>query len=161
MDDDFFAHMEEIDLCWRARNLGYKIMYCGESAVYHVGAGTLAKANPRKTYFNFRNNLFLLCKNQPPGLPFMKLGLRFFVDAVAALKFLLGGETGHCLAVMRAYLHFYGSFFKMLRKRRELKKNIRHYATGCIFRGHIVWEYFVRGKRKFSELKPESFQPGG
>src|SRR5665213_1345257 len=79
-DEDFFAHMEEIDLCWRMRNRGWKVMYCGESTVFHVGAGTLSKQNPKKTFLNFRNNLVLLAKNHAPGWFGLKLFLRMVLD---------------------------------------------------------------------------------
>lgn len=157
LDEDFFAHQEEIDLCWRLRNKGYKIMYCPRSTVYHVGAGTLAKINPQKTFFNFRNNLFLLCKNHASQFFFAKFLLRGVLDGVAAMKFLFSGDVSHCLAVFRAQISFCKHLPKMLGKRKLLKQNIKYYATGCIYRGSIVWDYFLKGKRKFSELEEKLF----
>jgi GT2 family glycosyltransferase len=156
-DEDFFAHMEEIDLCWRIRNLGFNIMYFPQSTVYHVGAGTLAKMNPRKTYYNFRNNLFLLCKNHAPGFFYSKFFLRAVLDGVAGIKFLLSGEFGHFFAIIRAHFSFYGMFSRTIKKRKLIQENIKHYATSCVYRGSIVWQYFVKGKRKFSELDEKLF----
>jgi GT2 family glycosyltransferase len=110
LDEDFFAHMEEIDFCWRVKNAGYKVMYCPNSVVYHVGGGTLPKHSPRKTYLNFRNNLSLLYKNLYSTELFFVLFVRSFLDEIAALKFLFGGSFGDFLAVHKAYFHFYKSY---------------------------------------------------
>ena len=157
LDEDFFAHMEEIDLCWRIRNLGYKIIYCPDSMVYHVGAGTLAKMNPQKTYYNFRNNLLMLCKNHAPGLLRTKLLLRGIFDGLAGIKFLFAGDVAHFFAVIRAHFSFYSMLGKTLKKRKAIRKNIKRYATNCVYRKSIVWEYFVNGKKKFSELDKNLF----
>ena len=122
LDEDFFAHMEEIDLCWRIRNLGYKIIYCPDAVVYHVGAGTLAKRNPQKTFYNFRNNLLMLCKNHAPGFFGMKLIFRGVLDGMAAFKFLLSGDANHFFAVLRAHISFYSMLGKMLKKEKQYKK---------------------------------------
>lgn len=156
-DEDFIIHMEEIDLCWRIRNLGYKIMYCPHSVVYHVGAGTLAKMNPRKTFFNFRNNLLMFCKNDSSGFFLIKLFFRVWMDIIAAFKFLLSGDILHCIAVLRAHFSFYFMFLKMMRKRKAIRKKIIHYANSGIYHSSIVWEYFINGKRKFSELNKNLF----
>ena len=157
LDEDFFAHMEEIDLCWRIRNLGYRIFYCAGSTVYHVGAGTLAKMNPQKTYYNFRNNLLLMCKNHAPEFFFLKFLLRGSLDGLAGIKFLLSGQFGHFFAILRAHFSFYSMLPKTMSKRKLIKQNIKRYATSCVYRGSIVWEYFAKGKTKFSEMDQKQF----
>jgi GT2 family glycosyltransferase len=152
LDEDFFAHMEEIDLCWRLRNRGWKVMYCGDSMVFHVGGGTLSKQSARKTFLNFRNNLVLLVKNHAPGWFWIKIFLRMVIDGVASIRFLLAGDFAHGWAVQRAHFSFYGSLGKTIRKRKALKRGIRQYATSCIYEGNIVFDYFLRKKRTFTEL---------
>jgi GT2 family glycosyltransferase len=157
LDEDFFAHMEEIDICWRIKNRGWKVMYCPHSKVYHVGGGTLSKINNHKTYLNFRNNLFLLCKNHSSKYFTIKLFLRGILDGIAAIKFLLSFEFSHFGAVLKAHGSFYASFGKILKKRREQQKLIKHYSTTAIYRRSIVAEYFFRGVRKFSQLDQKFF----
>jgi GT2 family glycosyltransferase len=151
-DEDFFAHMEEIDLCWRLKNIGYKIMYCADSTVYHVGGGTLNKLSPQKTFLNFRNNLMLLCKNHASQYFVIKLFIRFVLDGVAGVKFLLSGEFGHFVAVINAHFSFYASFRKTLQKRRELKQQIKQYTTTAVYLHSIIADYFLRGKKTFKEI---------
>jgi GT2 family glycosyltransferase len=157
LDEDFFAHMEEIDLCWRFKNEGYKVMYCSESTVYHVGGGTLSKLSPRKTYLNFRNNLILLCKNHAPGFFLLKLGMRMNLDGIAGIKFLLSGDVRHFFAVIRAHLSFYRTLPRTFKKRRSLRKKIKTFSSSAIYRKCIVFDYYLRGKRKFSELDEKQF----
>jgi len=157
LDEDFFAHMEEIDICWRIKNLGWKVMYCPHSKVYHVGGGTLSKINDHKTYLNFRNNLFLLCKNHSSKYFIIKLFLRGILDGIAAIKFIFSFEFNHFAAVLRAHGSFYASFGKTLRKRRAMQKLIKNYTTTAVYRKSIVAEYFFRGVRKFSQLDQRYF----
>lgn len=157
LDEDFFAHMEEIDLCWRMKNAGMKIMYCGESTVYHVGGGTLSKLSPQKTFLNFRNNLVLLAKNHAPGYFPLKLFLRLCLDGIAGIKFLLSGDGRHCWAVLRAHFAFYGSIGKTMAKRRAMKKQITKYSASAVYDGNIVYEYFLKGRKHFSDLPAERF----
>jgi GT2 family glycosyltransferase len=152
-DADFFAHMEEIDLCWRMKNMNYRIMYCPDSIVYHIGGGTLPKNSPRKTYLNMRNNLFLLLKNLPASRLFPILFSRFLLDAVASFKFLIDGGVGDFWAVVKAHMSFYANFNKMRRKRNRAQSHV----IG-IFHGNIVWEYYVMRRETFKEL-PDRFQP--
>jgi GT2 family glycosyltransferase len=159
LDEDFFAHMEEIDLCWRMRNRGYKIMYCGKSIVYHVGGGTLGKQNPQKTYLNFRNNLMLLLKNKQGPFLFFRIFWRMCLDFIAGMKFLFDGEPAHFWAVQRGHFGFYARVPQTRKKRIALKKHIKHFATKGIYQKNIVVEYFLRGKKKFSDLDKENF-PG-
>lgn len=152
-DEDFFAHMEEIDFCWRLKNGGYKIMYCPESTVYHVGGGTLPKKSSQKTYLNFRNNISLLYKNLPSELLFKVFALRFPLDGVAAFKFLLDGGFGDFYAVLRAHLYFYRNFNKLRSKRRHLTHNNVH----GIYKKNLVREYYLNKKTMFSQLHPDDF----
>ena len=156
-DEDFFAHMEEIDLCWRIKNMGYKIMYCPHSTVFHVGGGTLAKTSPRKTYLNFRNNLLLMTKNHDPGFFVIKLLMRMVLDGVAGMKFLLSGDFSHFNAVLKAHFSFYGMFGKTMKKRRALQKQVKQYTTTAVYRRSIVVDYYLRGKKKFSDLEERNF----
>ncbi len=157
LDADFFAHMEEIDLCWRLRNRGRKIMYCAQSTIYHVGGGTLNKTSPRKTYLNFRNNLILLTKNHASRFFWIKLCLRMTLDGVAGVRFLFSGDFSHFTAVLKAHFSFYGSLSSTLQKRKKEKAAISVYAKSCVYNGNIVVEYFLKGKKKFSDLDQRKF----
>ena len=153
LDDDFFAHMEEIDFCWRVKNEGYKNMYCPHSTVYHVGGGTLPKQSSRKTYLNFRNNFILLYKNLPSNQLFKVFFFRLFLDGIAALKFLAEGGFKDFWAVVRAHFSFYRTLRKTKAKRKLLKQN----EVTQIYKGSVVLEHFLRGKKKFSELDESKF----
>ena len=153
LDDDFFAHMEEIDFCWRLKNEDYKIMVCPASVVYHVGGGTLPKKSARKTYLNFRNNFSLLFKNLPKEKLFITFLVRLFLDGIAGLKFLFEGDFQDLTAVIQAHLYFYRNYGKLRKKRKNLKqKNVSE-----IYNGSIVYEHYVLGKKKYSNLDQERF----
>ncbi len=122
-DEDFFAHQEEIDLCWRLHHLGYKHLYIPQSTVYHLGGATLTAANPFKTYLNFRNNLFLLIKNDFRWYWFLILLLRLILDGIAGIFFVFKGQFKHCLAIIKAHCSMYFHFFHFYNKRRIIKKN--------------------------------------
>ncbi len=151
-DEDFFAHMEEIDLCWRLKNRGYKIMYCPTSVVYHVGGGTLNKTSPRKTYLNFRNNLILICKNHPPKFFFLKLLVRMKLDGLAGIKFLVSGQFSHFTAVAKAHFSFYSTLSKTFQKRKKLKSEIVNYTTTAVYLHSIIADFYLRGKKTFLEI---------
>ncbi len=153
LDEDFFAHMEEIDLCWRLKNLGYKIMYCPQSVVYHIGGGTLPKISWRKTYYNFRNNFFLLYKNLPDNLVIEVFAKRFILDGIAALKFLFTAGFKDFWAIYKAHISFYSTLSKTKAKRKLLK----HAPLHKVYRKNIVFEYFLRNKKKFTDLDPKNF----
>ncbi len=153
LDEDFFAHMEEIDFCWRMKNAGYKIMYCPDSVVFHVGGGTLPKKSSHKTYLNFRNNLSLLYKNLPERMIIPVFAVRFQLDGIAALKFLLDGGFGDFYAVLRAHLYFYRNFLK-LRRRRKL---FHQAHVSCIYNGLLLVDHFLRNRKLYSELDPAKF----
>ena len=146
-DDDFFAHQEEIDLCWRVQNLGYRIVCQPKSKIYHVGGGALPKSNPFKTYLNFRNNLYLIVKNLPDNEIGFVLFVRFFHDIVAAIRMLFQGNFKECHAVFRAYGAFLKNKNKMKAKRNPNRKPLAE-LTG-MYRGCIVKKHFL-GRAKTS-----------
>lgn len=146
LDEDFFAHMEEIDLCWKIQRAGYKVFYCGASSVYHVGAGTLSRSNPRKTYYNFRNGLTLVYKHWSTGKLLWKFPLRIMLDYLAALQFLLSGKLGDARAVIKAHYHFIKKFAKNSAKRKTLRKY--PFNEQNIYPGSIVWDHFILKKNR-------------
>lgn len=149
LDDDFFAHMEEIDLCWRLKNKGYKIMVCSDSKVYHVGGATLAMGHPRKTFLNFHNGLAMLAKNLPRKQLFSKILMRLVIDHIAAYRFLFSGKIRHFGAVAKAHFRF------LTHLRYWTKQNHNHYqlsATKGMYNRSIVFDYYLRGKKRYSDL---------
>lgn len=153
LDEDFFAHMEEIDFCWRLKNHGYKIMYCPDSKVYHLGGGTLPKNSSQKTYLNFRNNIILLYKNLPKRRLFHVFVLRFFFDIAAAFRFLLDSGFADFWAVFRAHIDFYRSLRKNLSKRQK----IHHEKVTKMYQKSIVVNHYLKNIKKFSEISPSDF----
>lgn len=152
-DEEFFAHMEEIDLCWRIRNHGYKIFFSPQSKIFHIGGGTLPKNNPRKTYLNFRNNIMLLYKNAPANQLLQLFLLRFILDGMAGIKFLFTDSFPDCWAVVKAHFYFYSNYFRLRKKRKSTQRNIVTHHTALIYKGNIAVDYFLKKKKKFSELK--------
>jgi GT2 family glycosyltransferase len=152
-DIDYFAHMEEIDLCWRLKNIGYQIYTEPKSLVYHVGGGTLHKLSPTKTYLNFRNNLTTLTKNSSPRFLFFKILYRMVLDGIAAYKFLFEGKGAHFIAVAKAHVSFYAQLSSTLKKRKAMKAlpNFRHTDFG-ILKKNIVYLHFVKGIKTFNEI---------
>ena len=146
-DEDFFAHQEEIDLCWRIKNLGYSIKYTGKSCVYHVGGATLDKMNPKKTFYNFRNSLFMLVKNLPKEKMRKIVLQRMVLDGIAGLKFLFQGDLRHFLAVLKAHSDFYVNFSKMTKKRIEKSSKFTYFDVKS-----IVFEYFALKKTTYKKL---------
>jgi GT2 family glycosyltransferase len=146
LDEDFFAHMEEIDLCWKIQRMGLQVYYCGTSRVYHVGAGTLPRSNPRKTFYNFRNGLVLLFKHWSSVALLFKLPLRFFLDYVAACKFLVSGNRSDATAVLRAHAHFMKELPKTRVKRKILKAQYP-VSNKNTYQGLVLWDYYVLGKK--------------
>ena len=151
-DEDFFAHMEEIDLCWKLHRAGQKIFYCGQSTIYHVGAGTLDYNNPRKIYLNFKNGLSVLLKHLDTGELLYKLPIRIALDWIAAFKFLLQGEPKGFAAVIRAHHDFLFNLNRDIRKRNAIRKAYPTYADAMVYSGSIVFDYFLRGKKKDFKL---------
>lgn len=158
LDNDYFAHMEEIDLCWRLKNFGFKIYVEPKSIIYHVGGGTLHKLSSKKTFLNFRNNLTTLTKNHPAKYLFVKILFRLVLDGIAAIKFLFDGQPNHFFAVIRAHFSYYYWLPLTLNKRKKLRnaKGFK-FNTTQIYDGNIVVDYFLKGKKNFNELDPDSF----
>lgn len=153
-DADYFAHQEEIDLCWRAQNRGYKVCYTQQSKVYHIGGATLDALHPQKTFLNFRNSLFNLIKNLPPQhIPFV-LFSRLVLDVFAALYFLCKGTGKQAQAVFISHLSFYRHFFKIYKKRRDNPRFIKNYYRDF----SVVFNYFISRKKRYKKqaYKPDS-----
>jgi GT2 family glycosyltransferase len=151
LDADLFAHMEEIDLCWRLKNLGYRIVCCTDAEVYHVGGGTLNAINPYKTYLNFRNNLMIMQKNLPKKEAYLRIFARLWLDLIAMLQFMLKGRFKFSAAINKAHWHFFKELGKTARKRKQKQISIKDLSG--VYRGSIVWAYFVRKTTKFIDLK--------
>lgn len=152
-DESFFAHMEEIDLCWRMHRAGYQVYACPQSRVYHVGGGTLPKHNPQKTYLNFRNNLRMLYKNSSGPSLWWKIPCRHLLDWLAAGQFLLKGQRANVLAIGKAQLHFWR--YLPVGKRKKVMKCKQSSGKIPLFKGSILWDYYIRRVRTYSELTKE------
>lgn len=150
LDEDYFAHQEEVDLCWRAQNAGHKVYYVGTSKVYHLGGSTLSNMNPKKTFLNFRNSLFSITKNLPRRKAFMIIFIRLVLDAVAAIRFIFQLKLAHCFGILKAHLSFYASFRKMYRKREKANFILNYYAKKS-----IVWSHFVHQEDVFKDLEKD------
>ena len=147
-DENYFAHYEEIDLCWRAQNLDYGIEFISESVVYHVGGATLNEANPKKTFLNFRNSLLTLVKNTPKKELFLIIFSRLVLDGVAGVKFLFNLKPLHTFAIVKAHFSFYAHLSAYLKIRKEIPSKRKTYFQVK----SIVWSYFAKGNKTFSEL---------
>ena len=150
LDNDFFAHQEEIDLCWRFKNKGYKIMAEPKSVVYHVGGGTLQVGSPLKTHLNFRNNLYMMFKNLPLSSLFIIIPIRLVLDGIAAITFLANKKgVNHLFAVMKAHFAFYFEIPKLIAKRRKINQK-------CSLIGKMNYSILIKNKgkgiKKFSDL---------
>ena len=146
-DEDYFAHQEEVDLCWRVQNEGYLVKYVGASTIYHVGGATLQETNPQKTFLNFRNSLLNVIKNVPKQWFLFVVFSRLILDGIAGIKFLIELRPVHTIAVLKAHLSVYRNFYKFLKKRRALQKKYEYNLHTS-----IVWQYFILRKRKFKDL---------
>lgn len=150
-DDDFFAHQEEIDLCWRVQNSGYRVVCEPKSAIYHVGGGALPKSNPFKTYLNFRNNLYLIVKNMPDNEIGWVLFVRFFLDVIAAVRMIFQGNFKECKAVFHAYKDFLHNKSMMKQKRLKFNRKPSSKITG-MYCGSIVFKHFLGKKKTSTEI---------
>ncbi len=145
-DERFFAHQEEIDLCWRAQNCSKKVKYIGISTIYHIGGASLCKHSSQKTFLNFRNSLFSILKNAPKSKVLFIIIARLLLDGVAGITFILQGKVKHCIAIIRAHFSFYRYSLEMIQQRNN--QNLKKYYDS----NSIVYEYFIRGKKKYKDL---------
>jgi GT2 family glycosyltransferase len=148
-DEFFFAHQEEIDLCWRLQLLGYRVFCCPESVVYHVGGGTLPRGNSRKTFLNFRNNMVMLAKNLHPRERW-KIPFRLLLDHLSALKGLISGDSGYFVAILKAHWGFYR--WLLFRRKTHVERRKRAATLTGMYNGLIVWQHFVKKKNTFSGI---------
>lgn len=149
-DGYFFAHQEEIDLCWRIQLAGYKVYSCPASVVYHVGGGTLPKGNSLKTFLNFRNNRIMLSKNLPLSKKLWVIPVRNFLDAVSAWKGLLTGDGGYFIAVFKAHLAFLK--WRLFHRHKSVFSKTRHGTLSGYYTGNIAWQHFIKKKNRFSQI---------
>lgn len=150
LDEYFFAHQEEIDLCWRLKLKGYKVFVQPKSVVYHVGGGTLPKTNHKKTYLNFRNNMIMMYKNLPGADAVKKIPFRFVLDGIAGWRALLGGDFGYLKAICSAHIQFLSWVF--FHQKRSVFPSQKKPVQAGMYRGSIVWDYFIKKKKTFSEI---------
>ncbi|MBC7381915.1 MAG: glycosyltransferase family 2 protein, partial [Bacteroidia bacterium] len=151
-DENFFAHMEEIGLCWRLQLSGYKIIAVGSAYVNHLGGSTLQKADAQKTFLNFRNSLIMLLKNMPAHTLWWFILTRSFLDLLSSLFFLMNAKTDYFMAVHRAHVQFYFHFGKWFKLRKTVKRNIDHSQLKGIYKGSIIYQHFIMGKQYFKDL---------
>jgi GT2 family glycosyltransferase len=149
-DNYFFAHQEEIDLCWRMQLAGYKLFACPSSVVYHVGGGTLPRGNSLKTYLNFRNNQVMLYKNLPWSQKWWKIPFRIFLDSVSAWKGLFVGDGGYFLAILRAHFSFLN--WILFKQNQSIFPKKKGGQLAGLYKGNVVWQHFAKGKKYFSQL---------
>lgn len=151
LDEEFFAHMEEIDLCWRIQQLGMEVWCIPQSVVYHVGGGTLNKSNPRKTYLNFRNNLSMIFKNEKRLKLLWLIPFRFALDWLSGIQFWISDSFSHFSAILKAHRDFLFSIPQLNRKRKQFKSSIQQRSIPRKTFS-IVWQYYLLGKRHFKDL---------
>ena len=146
-DEDYFAHQEEIDLCWRAKNAGHRILYAGQSHVYHVGGATLNNMNPKKTFLNFRNSLFSLTKNAPAGYVLPLVFMRLVLDGIAGMRFVFQLRFRHCFAIVRSHFSYYYHLKNTIKKRGKSNKTGHYYVIKS-----VVWAYYIANVRVYPRL---------
>lgn len=152
LDKDMYAHMEEVDLCWRLKNAGYKIGYIAGSTVYHVGGSVISYGSPQKLYYNFRNSLVLLLKNEAGATLLWLFPLRMILDGLAGMQLLFQGKFKEVATIGRAHFSFYSSFGKWFRKRQIAKKLAVVRNEEGLYTKSIIWDYFALRKKTFDKL---------
>jgi GT2 family glycosyltransferase len=156
LDADFFAHMEEIDLCWRMKNSGYQVWVNPESKVYHIGGGTLDAHSPRKVFLNFRNNLVLITKNMPAQRAIWVVMVRLILDGMAGVKFLMDGKPKAAIMIVKAHWSYFGRFGFYWKKRKSVIAQKPLSSLEGFINLSIVFQYFVKGVRRHSDIKKPS-----
>lgn len=158
-DEDFEFHMEEIDLCWQLWNRGYKVGFCADSVVYHLGGGSLPMGSPRKVYYNYRNNLVMLLKNYSTLSLWTRLPVRIFMDIVSALRMLLNGDRNDFIAVLKAHFHFLLRIPATVKKRKRLQRERKiPYNPPTMLPVNIAWNYFLKGVNTYIELEDHGWR---
>ncbi len=152
LDNTFFAHMEEIDLAWRFKNMGHRVLFQPASKIFHMGGYVIAYGSPGKVFRNHRNNLIMLFKNSSLANFAWKLPIRLMLDHVAIVKMLLDGNPKSSLAVVRAHISFFGNLGVWIKSRNQVRKHFKNPNRFGIYRGSLVWNFYVKGIRKFSDL---------
>ncbi len=156
-DGEYFAHMEEIDLCWRLKRAGFKVMYYPDAEVFHVGGGTLNYQSPNKTYLNFRNSYFTILKNEERSKLMWLIPLRLLLDGVAGGMFLLKGQPSHMKSIVRAHWDFFPKIKHLLQRRKHFSELVQKISIGetnttGILKKSVIWRYYIAGKKTFREL---------
>jgi hypothetical protein len=151
-DNDYYAHMEDIDLSWRVKNAGYKVMVCPKSTVYHVGGHIISYGSPPKIFRNYKNGLIMMLKNLPGGEVWWKIPFRILLDIIAGFRALLTGNPKEMQAIFRAHIQFLSGLGQWLRKRKDARTQIESANVTGVYPHSVVVDYFIRGKRKFSDL---------
>ena len=151
-DDDFYAHMEDIDLSWQAQLLGYRVVVQPKSVVYHVGGHIITYGSPKKVFRNYRNNLLMLVKNMPSKTLWWLIPFRVSLDGVSGIRALLNGNPRETLAILKAHFSFYAALPHWLRKRKAIQSRIVNHDVKGIYPKSVVLEHFLKGKKKFSDL---------
>lgn len=147
LDEDYFAHQEEIDLCWRLFNTGWEVKSVGTSVVYHLGGATLDNMHPKKAFYNFRNSLFSLLKNVPGKRVVLVIFARLLLDGVAGIKFLTQRRFRHTIAIIQAHFSFYNHIPRLLVKRKKISKKRKYFHKPC-----VLSSYHFFKKKNFSDL---------
>lgn len=152
LDRDLYAHMEEVDLCWRMKNAGHRIAYCGASTVYHIGGSVISYGSPQKIFYNYRNSLVLLLKNLPFRKLIWLLPFRLILDGVSGARSLLKGDFKELKAIIKAHWSFFLNFGKWYKKRTQVQRHVTQYTQTAMYPRSIILDYFAKGKKLFTEL---------
>ena len=152
LDRDIYAHMEEVDLCWRMKNAGYRIGYCGESTVYHIGGSVISYGSPQKIFYNYRNSLVLLLKNLTTSTLCWLLPCRLILDGVSGVRAILKGDMKEVKAILKAHGSFYRQLPMWLGKRKATQRMVTQRNLNGIYPCSIIWQYFAKKKKNYSDL---------